>query len=606
MNVLLELGGIIILATFLIFIARYFKQPYIPAYILAGIILGPEFGRWLFNNGIISQPGFITDLSLISEISEIGLAFLLFVVGLEISFKKLRDLGKVTIIGTIAQFILLFTGGYFLSKAFFPSLPSIYLALMLSFSSTMVVINILSKKNELDTLHGRIAIGTLLVQDFIAIIAITLLTGMPSGNESVWINFLAVLIAFLKTGILILLTFAASFYVFPKIFRFAAKSQELLLLSSISVAFFFSIFAENIGKILLFVLTLGGNQINEVMQGLISPGLSIAIGAFLGGVALASSDYSLEIQSKISPLKDFFATIFFVSLGIELVFKGFSMIIPYLLAFLLFLVFFKPIIFIIITGLFGFEKRTSFLTGITLFQVSEFGLIIVNLGYITGDLISREFFSMTVLLAAVTMIMTSYAIKYQNPLYNLIGQKISFLSTLTKKNEKLQYLPDNINKEVVLIGYNRTGFSIFKTLKKLKKNFLVLDYNPEVIKHLIKDKVHCIYGDANDVEILKRLHFKKAKTVISTITDYFTNELIIKKVKEENNKCLVFVMALNPKEALDLYDKGADYVVLPHYLGGDHVSFLLEDVSYDISKIVKKKFNHIQELHERHKNHHTL
>lgn len=606
MNVFYELGLIIIVATIFVYVAKLLRQPMIPGYILAGFILGPAFWGILCSKGITTFCGFITDIELVKGISEIGLAFLLFIVGLEISLDKLKDVGPVTTIGTSIQFVILSVGGFFLSRAFFPTIPSIYVGIMLSFGSTMVVIDILSKKNEVDTLHGRIAIGILLVQDIIAILAITLLTGLSSSGGG-WITFLAVLIALIKAGILMLLTYFSSVWFFPRTFKLAARSQDLLLLCSISVAFAFSIIADKIGVFIAGFLDLVGFNLTPAIFDIITPGFSVAIGAFLGGVSLASSPFTNEIIGKISPLKDFFATIFFVSLGIKITLEGFSQIIVPIIAFLLFLVFFKPAVISFVTALFGYEKRTSFDTGLTLFQVSEFGLIIVTLGYTTGQIVDDTFFSMTVLLAAITMVLTSYFVEYKNGLYKTLGSKFHYLNLLTVNNDNnLKYLPDSVEKEVVLIGYNRTGYSVLNTLKRMKKNFLVLDFNPSVIKHLIKEKIHCLYGDANDVETLEKLHFNRAKFVISTIPDYRTNSLIISKLREVNKDAVIFVTSYNPKEALDFYDLGADYVVLPHYIGGDHMSMIFEDVSSDVTKMIQHKFNHIQELHERHKNHHVL
>lgn len=606
MNIFFELGLIIIVATVFVYIAKLMKQPMIPGYILAGFFLGPAFWGFLSSIGLTSFAGFITDIEVLKGVSEIGLAFLLFIVGLEISLDKLKDVGSVTTLGTAAQFLIISISGFFLARVFFPIIPSIYVGLMLSFGSTMVVIDILSKKNEIDTLHGRIAIGILLVQDIIAILAITLLTGLSAAGGG-WMSVLAILIALIKASLLMLVTFASSTWLFPKAFKLAARSQDLLLLCSISVAFAFSIIADKIGVILAYTLQFLGFSLSPQLFDIITPGFSVAIGAFLGGVSLASSPYAIEIIGKISPLKDFFATIFFVSLGVELVFNDFAKIVLPVIAFLLFLIFFKPAIISFITALFGYEKRTSFVTGLTLFQVSEFGIIIMTLGYTTGQITDPSFFSMTILLTAITMVLTSYFVEHKNGLYSSFGKNFHYLNLMTLHNDNnLSYLPDSVEKEVVLIGYNRTGYSILKTLTRMKSNFLVLDFNPSVIKHLIHEKVHCLYGDANDVDTLAKLHFKKAKFIISTIPDFSTNSLVIKKVRSTNKSAIVFVTSYNPKEALDLYDLGADYVVLPHYLGGDHMSMIFEDVSTDLTKMIQHKFNHIQELHERRKNHHVL
>ena len=230
-------------------------------------------------------------------------------------------------------------------------------------------------------------------------------------------------------------------------------------------------------------------------------------------------------------------------------------------------------------------------------QVSEFGLIIVTQGLILGH-ISSEIFSLIVILATITITTSTYFIKFENMMYEKI-QNVLTPFEITLKTDHLKYLPEeshNIEYDVILLGYDRVGYSIFKTLKDSKKSFIVVDFNPDVIKRLAKRKIHCMYGDIGDTEILDRINFKKAHLIISTISDSHDNKLILKSVRKVNKKAPIFVTALVVKEALDLYDLGADYVILPHYLGGDYVAGLLHDFAYDLKTITKSKLHHIDEL----------
>ncbi len=165
-------------------------------------------------------------------------------------------------------------------------------------------------------------------------------------------------------------------------------------------------------------------------------------------------------------------------------------------------------------------------------------------------------------------------------------------------------MPEDAKKDVVLVGFDRTGYSIFHKLIKLKKEFLVIDQNPMVIRKLIHDKISCIYGDIGNPEILERLNFEKIKLIISTVPDERASHYLIQKAKEINPDISVFVTVYQIDDALDLYEAGADYVILPHLIGGDHVSFILEDISEDFTKIIKKKVEHIQDLHHRRNLHH--
>jgi hypothetical protein len=398
---------------------------------------------------------------------------------------------------------------------------------------------------------------------------------------------------------LIGITYLAGKYFFPLYFKFAARSQELLLLSAISAALIFALLGEYMGVLLVQVIEIAHIHMGLEIKQLIEPGLSLAIGAFLGGVAVGTLPYSDEIASKMGPIKDFFVSIFFVSLGIELVFDNIGNIILPVIVLLGFLVFIKPYIIALITAFFGYDKRTAFITGLNLFQVSEFGIILLAVGYQTKLLTNPDLLSVVILLAAITMMGTSYVFSNKHELYNKIGSKLWFHHFITRHH--MHHEPKGSDKEVVLFGYDKIGYSIFKSLLLLNKKFLVVDHNPDVIKDLADKDIHCLYGDANDSEFLEKIDFRKTSLVISTVPIVHTNKLILQKSREHNNKCTVFVTAIFPEEAIELYNLGADYVILPDYLGGDHVSLLLEDMHKDPFKQKQIKFDHLQELTQRFK-----
>ncbi len=555
-NIFLDIGMIMIIATVLAYFAKLFKQPLIPAYILTGIILGPVLGL-------------VTNTEVITTLSEIGIAFLLFIVGMEIDIRKLKHVGFVASFGGIIQIVSVCTIAFIISLLLgFVVLESVYVALIIAFSSTMVVIKLLSDKRELDTLHGKIIVGILLMQDIVAIIALSVLAAI---NE---FSFVALSYSILKGVIALLFAVWISKNIFPSLFTFAAKSQELLFISAVSVSLLYSILFNYLG-------------------------FSIAIGAFIAGVSLANLPYHIEIIGKIRSLRDFFSVIFFVSLGMELLLSTFNSIVKPLIILLLLVVIVKPLIIMFTTSFFGYKKRTSFLTSMSLAQISEFSLIIVTQGFLLGH-ISQEIFSLTILLAIVTITLTTYFVKFENVIYFRFSDLLSIFDRLTGSESELEYMPRKKRTEIILCGYNRIGYSIVKTLMRLKKNLLVVDFNPEVIKDLIKHKIPSIYGDVGDIEVLERLNFKKVKMAISTVPTKRDNMLLIRAAKKENKKIAVFVTADHIKEALELYDAGADYVVLPHFLGGEHLSLLIEDFTEDISRMIEHKINHIKELKERH------
>ncbi len=581
-TIFFDIGLIIIIATIAGYTARLMKQPLIPAYILAGLIIGPVLGL-------------ITNTGIIATLSEIGIAFLLFMVGLEIDFRRLKNVALVASVGGLIQMFLTFGLGFLIANAFgIGRLESIYVGLILAFSSTLVVVKLLADKRELDTLHARMIIGILLMQDLIAIFAISIL----STNDFSPVFFL---ISILKGAVLLGFMMLMSRYLLPQVFKYAAKSREMLLLMSLTTMFFFSVFANKLGFVILEFLNMIHLKqfLTPALISHFEPGFSIAIGAFVGGVSIANLPYKFEIHGKTTSLRDFFATIFFVALGMQLLLSDVSTLIVPFVFFVFFVIAVKSFLFMLVCSFFGYKKRPSFLTSVSLAQVSEFSLIIVTQGLYMGH-VSSEIFSITVLLAIITIATTSYFIKYENWIYRKLANALTiFERTVKYKGHSLEHFGEKEKYEVVLCGYNRIGYSIFKTLQKLGRHMLVVDYNPETVRELIHKKVPCIYGDVGDMEVLERIKLKKIKMVVSTVPELQDNLMILKRVKEVNKKAIIYVTANQIDEALKLYDAGADYVILAHFLGGEHVSVLIENFTDDINKILKNKIEHIQDLKSR-------
>ncbi len=572
-GLLLDISVVIIIATFFAYLAKFFKQPMIPAYILTGLLIGPVFGL-------------ITERATIQFMSEFGIALMLFIVGLEMNVDRLRHVFLVSTIGGLIRSIAFFTLGFIVAALLgFISIEAIYIGVFMAFSSTMVVVKILTDKRQLDTLHGRIIVGMLLVEDILAIIALSIFSTAS-------FSLLAVTISILKVLLLLGLAVIGSKVVFPRIFKFAASNIELLLLMSISTLLFFTAASVYMGEILAHWL----NFLPESILVMIRPELSIIIGAFIAGFMLGNLPYYIEIISRVNPLKDFFATMFFVSLGMELVWVN-SILIP-LIVLILFILFVKPLVTLFICGYFGYKKRPSFLTAISLTQISEFSLIIAAQGFIVGH-ISQDLLSLAIILGVFTMAFSTYLINYEEKIYNTLLKKLDWVDKIGGISYNLEYMPRS-KKMVVLCGHNRMGYSILKTLKNLKKKILVIDFNPETIKDLIRKRVPCIYGDIKEIETLERMDLKQAEMVNCTIDDIEANLLIITRAKEEGSEAKLFMTATDIEDALRLYDAGADYVILPHFLGGEHASALITDFNNDINKMVLAKVDHIKELKHRH------
>lgn len=555
-TIFFNLGAILIIATVAAYLSRILKQPLIPAYIITGVLLGPT--------------GFalVQDQTIINTFAEFGIAFLLFVVGLELDFSRLKTTGFVATAGGIIQMAILFIAGFLVSLFLgFIQLEAIYVALIIAFSSTFVVVKMLSDKKELDTLHGRILIGILLMQDIIAILALAILHTLNNFSPSFLIISILQGVALLGVALLF------GKFVFPPLFKFAAKTQELLFLLSISVCFLFSIFALNMNY-------------------------SIAIGAFIAGVTLANLPYNYEIIGRVKPLRDFFATSFFVSLGMQLQFSYMNKLIIPMMIIGLFVVLIKPTIIMISVLFFGYSRSTAFKSAFPLAQMSEFSLIIMTQGLLLKH-ISKEFFTMGVMVGIITIVISTYFIQYDEWMYKFIAKPFTFLDKIGKAQRELDYHPEDHKYHVIMVGVNRIGYGIIKTLKKIKKKMFVVDYNPEIVRDMIRQNIPCMYGDIGDIEIIERLNIKDAQIIISTVPHIKDNIFLIRKARDKNKKVVIFVTASEIDEALKLYDVGADYVILPHFLGGDRVSYLLQENVENMDTLLQTKLSHIKELHHR-------
>jgi Kef-type K+ transport system membrane component KefB len=557
MEVFIELS-IIIGITFLIAaIMRLLKQPLIIGYIITGIITGPH----LLN--------VIGSTEVVSILSHIGIALLLFIVGLSLNPKIIKDVGKVSSITGVGQVIFTFIVVFIVSTLMgFSRIVSLYVAIAMTFSSTIIIMKLLSDKKDMETLYGRIAIGFLIVQDLIAILVLMVISSIPEG-----LNFTHFISGIILKGFgLLTALFLIGVFILPRITRSIAKSQEFLLLFSIGwclvLASIFDYF-----------------------------GLSMEVGALLAGMTLSLSPYRFEISSRMRPLRDFFIVLFFILLGSQMIFSDIiSYIVPIVL-FSAFILIGNPLIVMTLMGLLGYTKRNSFLAGLTVAQISEFSLIIVAMGVKVGHL-PNEILSVVTVIALITIAGSTYMILYSNKIYPYLSKYLGVFEKKGKKVDEHKYHKDE-SYDIVLFGYNRVGYDILESFKKIKKKFLVIDFNPETITKLAKEGFDCKYGDANDSELLNEIDFSKTKMVVSTIHDVSTDLLLINMVKESNKKTIIIIVSHEIEEAVKLYDAGASYVLMPHFLGGHHVSSMIEEHGLNPNKFLKEKIAHLEHLSRR-------
>jgi len=550
----LELGIILIVVSLIGLIFRTIRQPLILAYIFTGFVLGPLFLK------------VIASRELVSTFSVIGITFLLFLVGLELDLRKIKNIGKVSFLVSLGHFASSGILGFLISIVFkFPIVTSLYIALALSLSSTVIVVKLLTESHNLNSLYGKMTIGILIAQDVFAVLALIFLDALKIGNT---ITFSTFLLIFSKAAFLILATFLVSSYILPHLFRYIAKFQELLFVFSIAWCFLIAIISFYLG-------------------------LSIAIGAFLAGLSLAYLPYSFEIVARVRSLRDFFLIIFFVALGTQISLNFGDGILP-IIVFSLFVLLIQPLVVMALLGFLGYKKRTSFLTGISIAQISEFSLVIIGtgfaLGHITGNIVS-----MVTIIGIITITVSTYFITFGEKLYNLMK---GYLSLFERKNLVEHYTPTEvkIGNHVILIGCRTMGSKIVETLQSMKKKILVVDFDPDIIGKLNNKNVPCIYGDIGDQDIVEKIGLNKAEMLISTIPSLKVNLFLIHKAKKINSNMVVIIATDEAKEAFDLYKAGADYVILPYVLGGEHSSLIIRKIDKDKKSLKSLKDSHIKHL----------
>ena len=526
---LFELAVVIFIAAGLGIAAKIFKQPIILAYLAAGIVVG----YFSFFN--------LADKESFRIFSDLGIMFLLFLVGLEINYTSLRLVGRASATVGLAQIIFTFVIGYLIALLFdFNYLYAAYISIALTFSSTIIVIKLLSEKKDLNSLYGKISIGVLLMQDLAAILLLIFLAGVESSGSAISSN---IFLAILKTVVLFGLTIYLGRKILPLLFDKIAHSSELLFITSLAWVFLMATLA---GKI----------------------GFSIEIGGFLAGLALANSSENFQIAARIRSLRDFFILIFFVILGSSLMFSDFSGLFLPIIVFSLFVLIGNPLIVIIIMGILGYRKRTGFLTGITIAQISEFSLVLAALGFKLGH-ISENIVALITAVGIITIISSTYLSIHADKIFRRFSRYLDLFER--KKIREDNSLGKEFNKPIILIGSHRTGASIAHNIPK--EDLLIVDFDPEIITQLKKHGYDYLFGDISDPEIFEKSNAVDSRLVISTSPDLEDNLTLLSEINKslKDKRPKIILRARTEKEAEILYSSGADYVLLPHFTAGQYL-----------------------------------
>lgn len=546
-----DVSLVIVLAAALGLLAHILKQPTLLAYLGTGIIIS------LF--GVLN----LDSQGVLDIMATFGITFLLFLVGLEMRFSDLKSVGKAIVLTGLGQIFFTALIGYGIVRLLgFSSLESLFISLALTFSSTIIVIKLLSEKRDIQSLYGRIVVGFLLLQDLVAMIILIILSALQQSAD-VQLNIASVLLIAAKIIFLFGGTIWISKKIIPTYVARIARNQELLFIVSVAWAF---------GVALL------------VSSPLI--GFSIEIGGFLAGLALAQSAEQFQINSRIKPLRDFFIVIFFIVLGSSLIISNLQGLIIPAIILSLFVLIGNPLIVLIIMGLLGYRKRTSFFASITVAQISEFSFILMTAAFALGY-VNRNSVALVTIIGVITIMISTYFITKNEAIYRFIFPLLHFFE---KKNhiEQIEH-HEKIKKHIILIGAHRLGQYILKTLKP--DSVIIVEFDPTVSKELKEKGYNVTFGDISDPEIQQAIHLEDASVILSTVPHFEDNLSILNFIRGFKKRPSVIVNAQQEWEAREYYKEGADYVLYPHFVGAQHVAQLFKEGKWDKQAAAKLRKN---------------
>jgi len=519
-GLVLNLGWMVIGAACLGVLARRARLPSITAYLVAGLVLGPVTGAMVLTPAI-------------GEISEMGVVFLLFLVGLELSLDRIREVGKVAVAAGLAQVVLITAGGYGLCRAMgFPQAESLFLAVALSIGSTVVVVKVLSDKDELDSLHGRIAVGYSLVQDIVVLVILTVLAGLARGR-GLDAGSAGVGLAKAVAGMVLLLggVLAASRFALPRIFAWASGSQPTIFIWSLCWCFLMVAAAH-------------------------ACGLSAELGAFLAGLSLAQLPHTHDLQHRIKPLMSLFIAVFFVSLGVGIApgeIGGAWMPAALLSVFVLLG---KAAITLAAVARGGYGERTGFLAGVAGAQVGEFSFLFVAMG-VSAGMVGGRVAAVVALSGIATIAASSYMFLCGDALHRFF-RRLGILRVFRAPAQDADALEPSLCGHVIVIGMNTLGRRIAEELHRRGETVLAIDTDPGKLRGL---PCRTLHGNIEYRAVLEEQGLADAKLVVSAMQIEDTNDLLAYRCKEAGVPCCIHAVDLSVMENLLSHDVA--YFMLP-------------------------------------------
>jgi Kef-type K+ transport system membrane component KefB len=534
-DLLSSIGICVAAAALLALIGWRLHQPLILAYLLTGVVIGPI--------GL----NFVTNQASIATVAEIGLILLLFIIGLEIDLKKLASAGApVLLTGALQVPICVALGfGFFAllgAKLARGDYSLLYLAACMSLSSTLVVVKLLYDKSELDTLPGRITLGVLVIQD---LWAVAMLAVQPNLENP---NLLPLAFSLWKGALLVVGGLAISKYILPYLFRAVAKAPELVLVSALAWCFFLAGVASLIG-------------------------LSREMGALIAGVSLSTFPYSLDVMAKAVSIRDFFVTLFFVALGMQITVPSLQ-VVEIALAASLFVVVSRLSVVPILYA-FKLGHRASLLPAINLAQVSEFSIVIASLGFMRHQ-ISSDVVTIVIITFAITAVGSTYMINSSHTIQRALSSSLKLFRVKDLDSTGVPVGAGMPDEDVVFLGFFRDASSILheferdgdaREANKFLSRILVIDFNPAVMRELRRRGIRSIYGDIAHADTLRHAGIQKAKLVVCSITDDIlrgtSNLRLLRNARAACPEARVMLTTEHIPQALAFYAAGADFVYIP-------------------------------------------
>ena len=509
------------------------RQPLIVSFIAVGLIAGPSALDVVRSNDQI-------DL-----LSELGVAVLLFLVGIKLDVKLIRSLGQVALLTGLGQVLFTSIFGYLIGLALgLGHVASIYVAVALTFSSTIIIVKLLSDKREIDSLHGQIALGFLIVQDLVVVFAMIVLSAIGMGAATNG-GIGSVLSVLASGAALVALVVIVVRYIADPLSERLARAPELLVIFAIAQAAMFAAVADLVG-------------------------LGKEVGGLLAGVSLASTPYRETIAARLAPLRDFLLLFFFIALGATLDLSLLGAHVTGAIVFSLFVLIGNPLIVLAIMGAMGYRKRTSFLAGLTVAQISEFSLIFVAMGISIGH-VRGDALGLVTMVGLVTIAASTYMITYSHQLYALFEPVLGvFERKGTPREPPETGLDRGDDYKVIIFGLGRFGTAIGLRLSKLGLQVLGIDFNPFAVRRWRELGLKAEFGDATDPEFVSGLPLVRAEWIVSTVPIHATGlshedarTTLIQLSRTSGFRGRIAVTSHSSRDIDDMLGSGADIVLEP-------------------------------------------